>query len=133
MKILRRMTLFVILAASIFAVFPASPAAAKVTQGGQSPTCNAAIDVWWPAQHRAWAKTIVWREARNLPHAANKRSSARGCFQLLHSLHAGRYNKFRALGCNPSKWHNADCNALAALDLFRQAGRTPWRVTKYTR
>jgi hypothetical protein len=96
--------------------------------GGQSPTCNAAIDVWWPAQHRAWAKSIVWREARNLPHAANKRSSARGCFQLLQSLHAGRYNKFRGWGCHPGKWANADCNALAALDLFKQAGKTPWRV-----
>jgi hypothetical protein len=130
MKILRHLTLLVIFAASIVAVAPAQPAAAT---GGQSPTCNAAIDVWWPAQHRAWAKTIVWREARNIPSSANKRSSARGCFQLLQSLHAGRYNKFRALGCNPAKWHNADCNALAALDLFRQAGRTPWRVTKYTR
>jgi len=112
------------------AVLPAGTAGA---QGGQSPTCNAAIDVWWPAQHRAWAKSIVWREARNLPAAANRRSSARGCFQLLQSLHAGRYNKFRGWGCSPAKWSNADCNALAALDLFKQAGKTPWRVTRYTR
>jgi hypothetical protein len=114
------------------AVLPAGTAGAT---GGQSPTCNAAIDVWWPAQHRAWAKSIVWREARNLPHAANRRSSARGCFQLLMSLHAHRYNKFRALGCHPGKWNNADCNALAALDLFntRGVGKRAWAVTRYTR
>jgi hypothetical protein len=112
------------------AVLPAGTAGA---QGGQSPTCNAAIDVWWPAQHRAWAKQIVWREARNLPHAANRRSSARGCFQLLMSLHAHRYNRYAGLGCHPGKWANADCNALAALNLFQQAGKRPWAVTRYTR
>jgi hypothetical protein len=112
-----------------------APAGATPGTGGQSPTCNAAIDVWWPAQHRAWAKSIVWREARNLPHAATRRSSARGCFQLLQSLHAHRYNKFRGWGCHPGKWNNADCNALAALDLFntRGVGKRAWAVTRYTR
>ena len=109
------------------AVLPAGTAGAAT-----SPTCNAAIDVWWPVQHRAWAKSIVWREAGNQPAAANRRSSARGCWQLLMSLHAHRYNKV-GFGCHPGKWANADCNTLAALHLFKQAGKTPWRVTRYTR
>ena len=110
------------------AVLPAGTAGAAT-----SPDCYSAINVWWPAQHRAWARMVVTREAANRPAAANARSSARGCFQLLQSLHAGRYNKFRGWGCSPAKWSNADCNALAALDLFKQAGKTPWRVTRYTR
>lgn len=48
------------------------------------------------------------------------------------SLHSHRFNKV-GFGCNPSKWANADCNTLAALHLFKQAGKTPWRVTRYTR
>ena len=109
------------------AVLPAGTAGAAT-----SPDCYSAIDVWWPAQHRAWAKQIVWREAGNRPASANARSSARGCWQLLMSLHAHRYNKV-GFGCSPAKWANADCNTLAALHLFKQAGKTPWRVTRYTR
>lgn len=118
----------ILLQFAVPAVANAKPAAA----GRQSATCNAAIDIWWtpnvgPAV-AAWAKRIVWREAGNQPWAANRRSSARGCFQLLQSLHARRYNKFRGWGCSPAKWNNADCNSLAALDLYRQAGKSPWRL-----
>lgn len=107
----------------------ASPAAAQTSRD-----CNAAIDTWWtpnvgPAV-AAWAKKIVWREARNIPSSASRISSAKGCFQLLQSLHAHRYNKFRAWGCSPAKWSNADCNALAALDLYRTrgVGKRAWAV-----
>jgi len=109
------------------AVLPAGTASAAT-----SPTCNAAIDVWWPTQHRAWARMVVTREAANRPASANARSSARGCWQLLMSLHAHRFKKV-GFGCSPAKWANADCNTLAALHLFKQAGKTPWRVTRYTR
>ena len=109
------------------AVLPAGTAGAAT-----SPDCYSAINVWWPVQHRAWARMVVTREAGNRPAAANARSSARGCWQLLMSLHAHRYNKV-GFGCHPGKWANADCNTLAALHLFKQAGKTPWRVTRYTR
>jgi hypothetical protein len=99
-----------------------------------SRDCYSAIDTWWtpnvgPAVAQ-WAKKIVFREARNLPWAASKISTAKGCFQLIHSLHAGRYNKFRGWGCSPAKWANPDCNALAALDLFRTkgVGKRAWAV-----
>lgn len=113
--------------------------AAPVARTQTSRDCNAAIDVWWtpnvgPAVAQ-WAKAVVWREARNIPTSANRKSTARGCFQLLMSLHAHRFDKFRHLGCNRAKWGNPDCNALAALDLFRTrgVGKRAWAVTRYTR
>ena len=95
------------------------------TGSGQSPDCNTAIERHWPESRQVWAKRVVWRESRNIPTAANRRSSARGCFQLLQSLHGWRYT---AVGCHPSQWSNADCNAKAALHLFQSAGVGPWRL-----
>ena len=107
--------------------------AAPVVRSGTSPTCAAAIDVWWPASSRAWAKRIAARESGYLNAAAkNPKSSARGCLQLLHSLHAWRYDRV-GFGCNRSKWNNADCSILAGRHLFLAAGTSPWRVTRYTR
>ena len=74
------------------------------------------------------ARKIIWRESRNNPAAANSRSSARGCFQLLQSLHSHRYT---AVGCSPSQWSNAVCNVKAADHLYRQAGWSPWALTNY--
>lgn len=134
-----RRVLTSIMIATAIALVPVTGASASPTQPPApqqervSRDCYSAIDVWWPASSRAWAKKIVFREARNLPHAANRRSTARGCFQLLMSLHAHRYNKFRAFGCHPGKWANADCNTLAALSLFQTNGTRPWAVTRYTR
>ena len=100
---------------------------------GESPTCAAAIDVWWPAQHRAWAKRVAARESGYLQgRAANPKSSAKGCMQLLHSLHAWRYDRV-GFGCNRNRWRNNDCSILAARHLFLQAGTRPWAVTRYTR
>jgi len=85
--------------------------------------CYSAVDRYWPVEHRAWFRGVVWRESRNDPAAANPRSSARGCAQLLMSLHSWR---FGAVGCSPSAWADASCNVRAALHLFRDAGRSPW-------
>src|SRR5690606_30624412 len=85
--------------------------------------CFTAVDRFWPAEHRAWFRGVVWRESRNDPTAANPVSSARGCAQLLMSLHSWR---FTAVGCSPSAWADAGCNVRAALHLFREAGRSPW-------
>lgn len=107
--------------------------ATPVAATGTSPTCAAAIDVWWPANSRAWAKKVAARESGYLNAAAkNAKSSAKGCMQLLHSLHAWRYDKV-GFGCNRAKWSNNDCSILAARHLFLQAGTRPWRVTRYTR
>lgn len=107
--------------------------AATSRDPGESPTCAAAIDVWWPVQSRAWAKRIAARESGYLNgRARNPRSSARGCMQLLHSLHAWRYDKV-GFGCNRNRWYNNDCSILAARHLFLQAGTRPWAVTRYTR
>ena len=110
------------------AVLPAGTAGAAT-----SPDCYSAINVWWPAQHRAWAKRIAARESGYLQgRAANPKSSAKGCMQLLHSLHAWRYDRV-GFGCNRNRWRNNDCSILAARHLFLQAGTRPWAVTRYTR
>lgn len=90
-----------------------------------SRDCYEAIDKHWPASSRSWARSIVWRESRNNPSAANSRSSARGCWQLLLGTHSGRFNK---LGFSPSQWANPDINTLVALDLYYAAGTSPWRL-----
>ena len=92
---------------------------------GSSRDCYEAIDRHWPAASRSWARGIVWRESRNSPSAANKGSSARGCWQLLLGTHSGRFHK---LGFSPTQWANPDVNTLVALDLYREAGTSPWNL-----
>ena len=90
-----------------------------------SRDCNAAIAKHWPAGLQPWARKIVWRESRNTPSAANRTSSARGCFQMLLRYSAPFYAK---VGCNNSMWANADCNAKAAYQMYKVAGKSPWRL-----
>jgi hypothetical protein len=71
------------------------------------------------------ARSIVWRESRNNPTAANTRSSARGCWQLLLGTHGRRFAK---LGFSTGQWADPDVNTLVALDLYREAGTRPWRL-----
>jgi len=67
----------------------------------------------------------VWRESRNNPAAANTRSTARGCWQLLLGTHGRRFAK---LGFSTAQWADPDVNTLVALDLYREAGTRPWRL-----
>jgi len=90
-----------------------------------SVDCYQAIEKHWPASSRAWARQIVWRESRNTPTAANPKSTARGCGQLLLSVHSNRYYK---VGCTPQQWANPDCNIKAMLDLYRTNGTKPWQM-----
>ena len=89
----------------------------------RSHDCYTAIDRHWPGDKNR-ARQIVWRESRNQPSAANPRSSARGCFQML-AMHNHRYS---AVGCSPAAWSNSDCNVKAAAHLYRQAGWSPWNL-----
>lgn len=91
----------------------------------RSTDCYGAIAKHWPAGSQSWARSIVNRESGNNPAAANPSSSARGCFQLMLSVHAGRFTK---LGYSTSQWSNPDVNTLVALDLYRDAGTAPWRL-----
>ena len=90
-----------------------------------SRDCYEAIDKHWPASSRSWARSIVWRESRNQSTARNPRSTSRGCFGLLQSLHGWRYN---AVGCQLSAWMDPDCSVRAALHLYNEAGVLPWRT-----
>jgi hypothetical protein len=83
--------------------------------------CYSAIDRYWPASSRQWAKGIVWRESRNTPTAANRRSTASGCWQLL-SMHWWR------IPGGGARRFDADANTLGALSLYRQAGTRPWAL-----
>lgn len=97
--------------------------AAHYRQQNQAPIdCNQAIDRYFSGDKNRM-KQIVWRESRNQPTAANPRSSARGCAQLLIRTHGHR---FTAVGCSPDQWGNAACNIKAADHLYRQAGWSPW-------
>jgi hypothetical protein len=121
MKILWSAALFTIMVGiSVLAV--ANTAHGAVNYSGP---CHAAVDQYWPAASNQWAHRIVSRESNGIPTAANKRSSARGCFQLLTRIHARR---FTAVGCSPAMWADARCNTLAALNLYQQAGKSPWRL-----
>ena len=87
--------------------------------------CNTAMRNVWPQSTWAWAEAVIWRESRNNPAAQNARSTAAGCFQMLR-VHAGRYN---ALGYTWDQRYNATVNSIVALDLYREQGATPWRMT----
>ena len=91
----------------------------------RSKDCYTAIAKHWPANLQGWARSIVWRESRNIPSAANPRSSARGCFQMLLRYSNPFYKK---VGCNNYMWANPDCNAKAAYQMYKVAGKSPWRV-----
>lgn len=90
----------------------------------RSNDCFEAVDRHFSGP-KDWFKGIVWRESRNIPSAANPSSTARGCAQLLMSLHSHRYY---AVGCTPNDWADPDCNIKAADHLYRQAGSSPWRL-----
>jgi len=92
---------------------------------GESADYYSALDRHWPASSRQWARGIVARESGGVPAAANPRSSARGCWQLLPSLHGWRFN---AVGCTPAQWADPDCNVKAMLHLYREAGTSPWSL-----
>lgn len=104
------------------AVLPAGPAGAATAYSGP---CHAAVEVHWPAGLRPWAHRIVQRESHGQPTAANRHSSARGCFQMLLRYSAPFY---RAVGCSNAQWANATCNVRAAFAMYRKAGARPWRV-----
>ena len=102
-----------------------APAGAAPAHAGYSGPCHAAVDAYWPPAWQAWAHRIVHRESRGIPTAANRRSSARGCFQMLLRYSAPFY---RAAGCSNAQWSNANCNVRAAYAMYRKAGARPWRV-----
>lgn len=101
------------------------PAGTAGAHAGYSGPCHAAVDAYWPPAWQAWAHRIVQRESRGIPTAANRRSSARGCFQMLL-----RYSNpfYRAVGCSNYNWSDATCNVRAALVMRSRHGTRPWAV-----
>lgn len=103
----------------------------RSTQARQASTssrdCYEAVDKYWPESSRSWIKTIIRRESNNTPTAQNSSSSAAGCLQILR-IHAPRFTK---LGYSWSDRYNPDVNILVGLDLYREAGASPWRLTNY--
>jgi len=125
----RAMTCLVLASAVLIPTVQAGAVAAaphpKVSVAAYRGACHAAVDRYWPTQHRSWAHRIVTRESNGQPTAANRRSSARGCFQMLLRYSAPFY---RAVGCNNYMWSNATCNVRAALVMFTRHGKSPWRT-----
>jgi hypothetical protein len=102
-----------------------------IVRSQQSTSCYGAIRQVWPAHLWSWADGIVKRESGGQPSAANSQSSARGCWQLLSSLHADKYAR---AGCHVSQWADALCNTRAAWALYNTptksgiAGTSPWNL-----
>lgn len=94
----------------------------EARQNQMATDCYGQMREVWPGHLHGWAEGIIHRESRGNASAQNSRSSAAGCFQLIHSLHAHRY----APGC--SRYH-ARCNVEAAHDLYLEAGKAPWRMS----
>lgn len=92
-------------------------------QVSPSKTCREAADRYWPSSSRGWFDRVLHRESRGDHEAANKTSTARGCMQLLQSIHSWRY---REVGCEPEDWRKPGCNVLAALHLYQEQGARPW-------
>ena len=108
---------------SVFSILiPATEVSAYQPYSGP---CHEAVDNYWPTALQNWAHYIVHRESRGIPTAANKRSSARGCFQMLL-----RYSSpfYRSVGCTNANWSNATCNVRAAYSMYRKTGPRAWRV-----
>lgn len=104
---------------AVVAALITSAAACAAPPSGR--TCRDAVDTWWPASSRAWMHSIIQRESRGIATAQNPSSSAAGCTQLL-KMHAYRI---------PGGWgqrYNPDANILGALDLYREAGTSPWSL-----
>jgi hypothetical protein len=113
------------LVALVVVVAPAGLSVPASAHTGYSGPCHAAIDAYWPAAWQPWAHGIVNRESRGIPTAANRRSSARGCFQMLLRYSAPFY---RAVGCTNYQWSNPTCNVRAALVMRTKHGTAPWRL-----
>jgi hypothetical protein len=96
-----------------------------IVRSQDSGDCYAEMREVFPASTWSWATSIIRRESGGNPAAANPSSTARGCFQLLSSLHAGRY---AAVGCHVSQWASAHCNVRAAHQLYLAAGTSPWNL-----
>lgn len=88
-------------------------------------TCGEAVDRIWPESSRVWAHRVVWRESRGDPRADNPASTAAGCWQLL-AVHRPRFTR---LGYGWSDRYDPVANTRVALDLYREQGTRPWRVS----
>lgn len=91
---------------------------------GDRPAIEQVIREEWAGSGESedWLFKIVWRESNFLPWAHN-REGASGLWQLMLPMHN---DKFVAVGCDPSQWAEARCNARAARYLYSLAGRSPW-------
>lgn len=97
----------------------------QAQQAPRPTDCYSAMEQVFPAHAHGWARGIIKRESGNRPNAANPSSSARGCWQLLSSLHG---DKYAAAGCHVSQWSDPMCNTRAAYVLYQRAGTSPWRL-----
>ncbi len=100
--------------------------AATTSSPSGSTSCFDAVRLLFPANAQAEMLHIVKRESGGDAHAQNRRSSASGCAQLLR-IHAHRFTK---LGYSWADRYNAVANIWVALDLWHEAGWSPWRLTR---
>ena len=88
--------------------------AAQKNNSHSSTDCYGEMQKHWPSHLHGWAQRVIQRESRGVATAQNPRSSAAGCFQLMHSYHANKYP------ANCKDRYNAHCNVQAAWKLYQQ-------------
>jgi hypothetical protein len=93
----------------------------KMGAGMENTPCGQAVMQIWPKELWPWAFAVIQRESGGDPNAKNKNSSATGCFQMMMSIHAHRFNG--KPGTDPI------ANAAAALELFKEQGAKPWAAS----
>ena len=64
---------------------------------GGSVDCYQALDRHWPASSRQWARRHRRPRIPQHPDRGEPSQHARGCWQLLLSLHSGRFSRARLL------------------------------------
>lgn len=88
---------------------------------------------WWPG-HARTLLTVAWRESHYDPYAANPTSSARGLYQGLLDLWAGRVQEFLRpewFRAWPPSWTNARAATIVATRMMAAQGSPcpAWCVT----
>jgi len=93
--------------------------AVNANNAHSSSDCYGEMRKHFPASQHAKASAVITRESGGNASAKNSRSSASGCFQLLASLHRHRLPP-------GGSFFNAHDNTVGALNLWQQAGWSPW-------
>jgi len=105
-------------------VAPIQRPANLTTGAGECALAELIHQYFDPYGEGAWAVQIAYRESRCQPDARSS-TNCLGTFQVCSPLHDQIY---RDLGLDPANWSDAETNIKVAAELYRRAGKQPWRT-----